>query len=132
MERPKKTPVSAPKGKEEAKVKARKPYPTVEERITLAEAKIAKLEKLNAQRETLVNTTAALLASREEALAKSRAELEKVIRRRERLVSSKDAPAKAPRARRQSVADPQYEALKELLKTSGKSMEDLLAELKQA
>ena len=49
----------------------------VDERIAMADAKIAQLSKLNACREALVEKTAALLAERQDTLAKSKAQQEK-------------------------------------------------------
>lgn len=110
------------------KDKARKAYPSLEERIALADAKIQQLEKLNATRQALVEKTAATLAERQETLAKSQSALEKVRARRERLIASKDKPAKAPRSRK-AAQDPQYQALLSALKEKGTSMEELLASL---
>lgn len=56
---------------EKVKEKTRKPYPSIDERIALADAKIQQLEKLNATRQALVEKTAAVLAERQETLAKS-------------------------------------------------------------
>lgn len=109
--------------------KARKPYPSIDERIALADAKIAQLEKLNATRQALVDKTAALLAERQEVLGKSQSALEKVRARRERLIASKDKPARTPRPRK-AAQDPQYQALLSALKEKGTSMEELLASLK--
>ena len=50
--------------------------------------------------------------------------------RRERLIASKDKPAKAHRARK-SEQDQQYQELLSALKEKGTSMEELLASLKK-
>lgn len=121
--------VNAKENKEKVAEKSRKPYPSVDERIALADGKIAQLEKLNASRQALVEKTAALLAERQEVLAKSQTALEKVRARRERLIASKEEPAKAPRSRK-TAQDPQYQALLAALKEKGTSMEELLASLK--
>ena len=102
---------------EKVKEKTRKPYPSIDERIALADAKIQQLEKLNATRQALVEKTAAVLAERQET-------------RRERLIASKDKPAKAHRARK-SEQDQQYQELLSALKEKGTSMEELLASLKK-
>lgn len=109
--------------------KTRKAYPSVDERIALADEKIARLEKLNAERALLVEKTAALLADRQSALTKSQEQLEKIRQRRERLIASKEQPVKQPRPRK-AAADSQYQELLSALEASGKSMADLLAELK--
>lgn len=51
---------------EKVKEKTRKPYPSIDERIALADAKIQQLEKLNATRQALVEKTAAVLRERQE------------------------------------------------------------------
>ena len=115
---------------EKVKEKTRKPYPSIDERIALADAKIQQLEKLNTTRQALVEKTAAVLAERQETLAKSQSALDKVRARRERLIASKDKPAKAHRARK-SEQDQQYQELLSALKEKGTSMEELLASLKK-
>ena len=112
--------------------KVRKSYPSVDERIAMADAKIAQLSKLNASREALVEKTAALLAERQDTLAKSKAQQEKVERRRERLIASKEKPAKQPRARKNVAAeDPQMMELKALLASKNMTMEEMLATLRK-
>ena len=141
MPRTKRVPAKAKQEKVEKNVKAtvnevpvkdktRKAYPSLEERIALADAKIQQLEKLNATRQALVEKTAATLAERQETLAKSQSALDKVRARRERLIASKDKPAKAHRARK-SEQDQQYQELLSALKEKGTSMEELLASLKK-
>ncbi len=116
---------------EKVKEKTRKPYPSIDERIALADAKIQQLEKLNATRQALVEKTAAVLAERQETLAKSQSALDKVRARRGRpVIASKDKPAKAHRARK-SEQDQQYQELLSALKEKGTSMEELLASLKK-
>lgn len=115
--------------KVKAEEKTRKPYPSLEERIALADAKIQQLEKLNATRQALVDKTAATLAERQETLAKSQSALDKVRARRERLIAAKDKPAKMPRPRK-AAQDQQYQELLSALKEKGTSMEELLASLK--
>ena len=84
----------------------------------------------DATRQALVEKTAAVLAERQETLAKSQSALDKVRARRERLIASKDKPAKAHRARK-SEQDQQYQELLSALKEKGTSMEELLASLKK-
>ena len=88
--------------------------------------------KLNASRAALVEKTAALLAERQDTLAKSKAHQEKVERRRERLIASKEKPAKQPRARKNVAAeDPQMMELKALLASKNMTMEEMLATLRK-
>ena len=53
----------------DAATKARKPYPTADERVAMADQQIERLTKLNAARTALVEKTAGLLAERQDALA---------------------------------------------------------------
>ena len=135
MARPKKNAAKVEVQKEPVVVvpeKVRKSYPSVDERIAMADAKIAQLSKLNASREALVEKTAALLAERQDTLAKSKAQQEKVERRRERLIASKEKPAKQPRARKNVAAeDPQMMELKALLASKNMTMEEVLATLRK-
>ena len=135
MARPKKNAAKVEVQKEPVVVvpeKVRKSYPSVDERIAVADAKIAQLSKLNASREALVEKTAALLAERQDTLAKSKAQQEKVERRRERLIASKEKPAKQPRARKNVAAeDPQMMELKALLASKNMTMEEMLATLRK-
>ena len=135
MARPKKNAAKVEVQKEPVVVvpeKVRKSYPSVDERIAMADAKIAQLSKLNASREALVEKTAALLAERQDTLAKSKAQQEKVERRRERLIASKEQPAKQPRARKNVAAeDPQMMELKALLASKNMTMEEMLATLRK-
>lgn len=135
MARPKKNAAKVEVQKEPVVVvpeKVRKSYPSVDERIAMADAKIAQLSKLNASREALVEKTAALLAERQDTLAKSKAQQEKVECRRERLIASKEKPAKQPRARKNVAAeDPQMMELKALLASKNMTMEEMLATLRK-
>lgn len=63
---------------EPAIAKTRKPYPSIDERIALADQAIERLTKLNASRAGLIAQTEAKLAERKAALAKSEEQLEKV------------------------------------------------------
>ena len=135
MARPKKNVAKVEVQKEPVVVvpeEVHKSYPSVDERIAMADAKIAQLSKLNASREALVEKTAALLAERQDTLAKSKAQQEKVERRRERLIASKEKPAKQPRARKNVAAeDPQMMELKALLASKNMTMEEMLATLRK-
>lgn len=77
--------------------KERKPYPTYQERIEMADRKIEQLQQLNASREALIAQTEAKLAERKAALVKSQEALEKVTAKRERLVALMNKPAKEPK-----------------------------------
>lgn len=141
-----KTPVTAKEAVTEKK--ERKPYPTYEERIAAADKKIEQLQKLNASRKELIAQTEAKLVERKEALAKSQEELEKVLAKRGRLVALMNKPEKQSKPklspeeraahRREALAKAreakkaqkaQMEALMEKLARSGKTIEELMAEL---
>ena len=143
-----KKPVNAKKTATEKK--ERKPYPTYQERIEAADKKIEQLQKLNVSRKELIAQTEAKLAERKEALAKSQEALEKVLAKREHLVALMNKPAKDPKPklspeeraahRREALAKAreakkaqkaQMEALMEKLVQSGKTIEELMAELEK-
>ena len=128
--------------------KTRKPYPSIDERIALADQAIERLTKLNASRAELIAQTEAKLAERKATLAKSEAQLEKAKATRERLLAAKDKPAKAEKlspeerkARRlegqakaraaKKAEKEKYEALMAALAESGKTVDELLDELKK-
>ena len=75
--------------------KTRKPYPSIDERIALADQAIERLTKLNASRAELIAQTEAKLAERKAALAKSQEALEKEEAKKARLLAAKEKPAKA-------------------------------------
>lgn len=124
---------------------ARKPYPTVAERIALADKQIARLTALNASRAALVEKTAKLLNERQDALAKSMAALEKAESKRLKLVATANKPPKSPKQKltpeerkarmaagreAKRLEREKVEALMAALKDSGKSVDELLAEFK--
>lgn len=128
--------------------KTRKPYPSIDERIALADQAIERLTKLNASRAELIAQMEAKLAERKATLAKSEARLEKAKATRERLLAAKDKPAKAEKlspeerkARRlegqakaraaKKAEKEKYEALMATLAESGKTVDELLDELKK-
>ena len=80
---------------EPAIAKTRKPYPSIDERIALADQAIERLTKLNASRAELIAQTEAKLAERKAALAKSQEALEKEEAKKARLLAAKEKPAKA-------------------------------------
>ena len=75
--------------------KSRKPYPSIDERIALADQAIERLTKLNASRAERIAQTEAKLAERKAALAKSQEALEKEEAKKARLLAAKEKPAKA-------------------------------------
>lgn len=128
--------------------KARKPYPSADKRIALADTQIERLNKLNASRKALVDKTEATLNARKAALAKNTASLEKALGKKERLIATKGKPAKAstpklsPEERKAKRAESlamaraakkaekeKYDRLLAALKESGKSVDDLLMEI---
>jgi len=131
-------------------VKERKPYPTHEERLAMADKKIEQLTKLNADRVLLIEKTEKTLADRKAALDKSEAALEEAKALKERIVERMNRPAKAPapkltpeeRAERRKealakareakrAAKEKYDALIAAIEESGKSVDEVLEELKQ-
>lgn len=139
-----------PRGKKKVEVKSRKSYPTHEERIVAADQKIARLTKLNEERAALIAKTEAILAERKATLAKSQEALEKEKAKKERLMAIMSKPPKAPapklspeeraerrketlaKAREAKQAEREkYNALMAALAESGKTVEDLLSELKK-
>lgn len=110
--------------------KKKKPYPTNEERTLKAEQKIARLEKLNANRTTLIRETEQVLAKRKAALEHSRAEHESAISLRDRLIASTDGPSKNVGVLAAKKAEKaKFEELKEKLSSQGKTLDDLLNSL---
>ncbi|HSK69059.1 MAG TPA: hypothetical protein VLA21_07340, partial [Candidatus Limnocylindria bacterium] len=77
--------------------KPRKAYPSREERIALADARIERLARQNDARRAQVGKAEAALDARRAALAKGMEELESAKAKKERLLSSAE---KAPRTRR--------------------------------
>ena len=91
--------------------KTRKPYPSIDERIALADQAIERLTKLNASRAELIAQTEAKLAERKAALAKSQEALEK---------------EEAKKAEKEK-----YDALVAALAESGKTVDELLDALRK-
>ena len=131
-------------------VKGRKPHPTHEERLAAAEKQIERLTKLNAERTALIEKTESTLNERRAALAKSEAALEAAKAKKERIIEAMNKPVKetkpklSPEERAQRRRDAlakareakkaekdKYEALLSALAESGKSVDDLLEELKK-
>jgi hypothetical protein len=110
----------------EADATGRKPYPTHAERIAMAEEQIKHWEALNTKRRALVASTELTLKNRKEALAKGEAEVLRLTEWKQRLVEIKDGlPSTTRNHTRQK-----FNELLSALKTSGKSMDDLLDQLK--
>ena len=135
---------------EPAIAKTRKPYPSIDERIALADQAIERLTKLNASRAELIAQTEAKLAERKAALAKSQEALEKARDKRERLLAVKDKPVKeaAPKLtpeersarRKEALAKARavkkaekekYDALLAALAQRGRTVDELLDELRK-
>ena len=130
--------------------KTRKPYPSIDERIALADQAIERLTKLNASRAELIAQTEAKLAERKAALAKSQEALEKEEAKKARLLAAKEKPAKAAKPklsaeersarRKEALAKARavkkaekekYDALVAALAESGKTVDELLDALKK-
>ena len=130
--------------------KTRKPYPSIDERIALADQAIERLTKLNASRAGLIAQTEAKLAERKAVLAKSQEALEKARDKRERLLRLKDKPVKEAtqkltqeerKARRQEglakaravkkAEKEKYDALLAALAQRGRTVDELLDELRK-
>ncbi|MDO4547594.1 MAG: hypothetical protein Q4D04_05845 [Clostridia bacterium] len=138
------------------KASARKPYPSIDERIAAVDRQIAHLIELNESRQALIAKTEAALYERKNALEKSKAALVSAAEKKEMLIAQKNKPPKPvkpklspeqraearraglekARAARAAIAaakkeeKERVEELVELLKASGKSMEELIDELK--
>ena len=128
----------------------RKPCPTHEERFAAAERQIERLTKLNAERAALIEKTESTLSERRAALAKSEVALEAAKAKKERIIEAMNKPAKetkpklSPEERAQRRRDAlekaqgakkaekeKYEALLPAPVENGKSVDDLLEELKK-
>lgn len=111
--------------------KARKQYPDRDERIVMANDKIEKLEKLNAERRELIEKTEAKLNERKAALAKSEEMLRKIYVRRDKLIAAKERPEAGSEAARvmKAAEKAQFEQLKALLKSKGMTMDDFISTL---
>ena len=112
--------------------KTRKAYPTLDERIAIADKKIESLTNLNNEREALVAKTEKKLEERKVALARSTEQLNKVLAHKEHLVEIKNRPATQPgRSAAKSEERKRAEELLSVMKAKGISMEELLAKLEQ-
>ena len=128
--------------------KARKPYPTHEERLAAVNQDIERLTKLNEERVALVAKTEEKLAERKTALARSEEALLKAQAKREKIVSVMNRPKKAPveklspeeRAEKRKAAlakarevkkaeKKKLNALMAAIEQSGKSVDEVLAGL---
>lgn len=112
--------------------KTRKAYPTLDERIAIADKKVESLTKLNNEREVLVAKTEKKLEERKVALARSTEQLNKVLAHREHLLEIKNRPAaQKGRSAAKSEERKRAEELLSVMKAKGISMEELLAKLEQ-
>ncbi|MDR0397329.1 MAG: hypothetical protein LBH66_08515 [Oscillospiraceae bacterium] len=106
--------------------RARKPYPSHEERINMAEDQIMHWEALNARRRSLVASTEKMLENRKNALAKGEAEIQRLQEWKQRLVEIKEGLPSTNRTHSRQ----KFNELLSALKTSGKSIDDVLDQLK--
>ena len=112
--------------------KTRKAYPTLDERIAIADKKVESLTKLNNEREVLVAKTEKKLEERKVALARSTEQLNRVLAHREHLMEIKNRPAtQQGRSAAKSEERKRAEELLSVMKAKGISMEELLARLEQ-
>ena len=111
--------------------KARKAYPTLEERLEMVDVKIDHLQQLNAEREQLILKTESILAERKSALEKSKAQLDKALKRKERLLKQKSKPEKIEVRPTKNTDKKNLEELLSVLKAKGMSLEDAVAQLKR-
>lgn len=110
-------------------VKARKAYPDRETRIAMADAAIARLEKLNASRRELIEKTEAKLAERKLALSKSEKMCENAKARKERLIAVNEKTPKTAARARKAAEKAGLEELKAAIEASGKTVAEFLAGL---
>ncbi len=119
---------TVPAKKEDIK-KARKPYPSKDERMAMIDKKIARLENLNADRKALIEKTEKKLDERKTALGKSEKMLATALSYKEKLAAPKPekkaSPRKAGAAEKARIAE-----LAEALKASGKTIDEVLQSLK--
>lgn len=107
-------------------VRIRKPYPSRQERIALADDEILHWERLNAERRELIEKTEKQLADRKEALSKGEAILEKSRYKRDRLIANLDkTPAQA------RSENKQYQQVLAALQASGMSPTEILDKIRQ-
>ena len=126
---------------------SRKPYPTHDERIAMADKAIARVTALIASREALVAATEKKLADRTTALERARNDLAALQEKKTRILANKaraavKRPVLSPEERAEhrkaalvkaraarKAAKEKRDALMEKLAQSGKSIDEALAEL---
>ena len=113
------SPVATPK-------KVKKPYPGRAERIELAAQSITRLEKLIQERKELVAATEKKLKDRQSALSKAEIELQRAVERKEMLINRHEG------VKAKSSSKNQYYELMAAIKASGKTIGDVITELKGA
>lgn len=114
--------VKAPK---KTAAKARKPYPSREERIAMADKQIARLTKLNDARKALVAKTEKTLAERQSALAKSTEALNRELAKKERLSATPEMQREAKLAKK--AEKDKLSELAAVLEARGMNASDLLS-----
>ena len=112
-------PIVAPK-------KVKKPYPGREARIELANQSISHLEKLIQERKELIVATEKKLKDRQSALSRAEIELQRAVERKEMLANRSEG------GKAKSSSKKQYYELMAALKASGKSFEEVIADIKGA
>ncbi len=126
---------------------SRKPYPSHEERIAMADKDIARVTALIASREALVAATEKKLAERTTALERARNELTALQEKKARIIANKGRtvvkrPVLSPEERAEhrkaalakaravrKASKEKQDLLMEKLAASGKSIDEVLAEL---
>lgn len=124
--------------------KPRKSYPSTDERITMADKQIERLTALRSSREALVAKTESLLSERQKALASCAIALEKAEAKKERLVTARNKPVKAPKAKltpeerkahmaagraAKKAEKEKYDAVVAAIQASGKTLDEFIAEM---
>ena len=112
--------------------KAKKPYPTREERISMAENKIASLQALIAARKKHIADAEAKLEARKAALAKDEAMLAKLVSHKDHLMAAREkvtrkrTPEEIAEARKANIAKARESRLEKTAKLA--NLEKILSE----
>ncbi len=102
-----------------------------DERIALVDKRIDELEKTIADRRALIAKTETVLDQRRDALVKTEEMLASAQAKKQRIVGSKEAGSiKAYNRQVKATEKAKVSELMEMLKASGKSLDDVLAVLK--
>jgi len=117
----------------------RKPYPALDERVSLSETAIAKLTALYESREKLVKKTETTLTERKTVLARIASDLEKAKAKQEKLLALRQKKANKPAAPAQKLSAEERKAARvvamaaarEAKKAKNAKMAQLLEKLDQ-